>query len=445
LSYPPIGGSFNGMPPKAPRKFRMSKIFCGALGTALGPGGSAPLTYLCMFPIEAPCFAARLLFTNYRADTTMTIASASIYPSDSYSVALAMNADRQDVGSVGRWSPVPTGGAAGSKVYFDNAGADVSTINASGTLRDITIGPVTANTGNGAWPYTYTCSDWIPITSIPRADGGTQPVLFVYVTVSSAQMIGPVFYNGAFTANTEQNRGRYIVSGVAWDSNVDYADNPTGTGFKATNAFGPLCGIQYMTTAPGVTLLITGDSLSSSPPVDNYSTALLRAAWDLSSTSIPIEVSNIAWGGTASATYGLMYDNNLSIIQPGIVAFQPQSRNDGTGRGIEQVLLAKALIRANTARNSFGALTLWHSPGCIPSILGSPSAIQGYQNMRASLALSAANGGIANFDATGIIGMPGSEYLYINSLVSDDNTHPNSTGVEMTVPRAREVLLSMIS
>lgn len=446
MSFSLTGANFNGMQRKASRNFRMTKIFTGGINNNFPVGANAPWTFLTVVPIEAQCYAVRLLFGNNRADTTVGIQSASIYPSDSYSSALNMSADRIGTGAGGAYPTVPTGNGVAAKVYFDNAGADVNVINVAGTTRNYTIPAVTANTTNTqVWPFSYTCSDWVPCASIPRADGGKQPLLFIYTTISTALVIQSSINAGKFCDNVSQNRGRQLIGAFAHTASVDFADNPTGATWTGLSGPQALLGVQYLSSTPGVTLLLTGDSLTSTPSNDAYSSAMTRAAWDLSSPSLPIEVANVGMASAPSLVSGAQFDNALPLVRPGIVGFQPQSRADGVGISILRGLMAEALMRANTAGTQYGAAAFWNSPGCQVTFGATPAGLAGFFDMRSILANSTANGGIADFDATNIIGMPGQEYNYINTLVSDDNTHPNNLGVEMTVPEARRILLSMIS
>lgn len=442
------GGAFGvtqalGAATNAPRRFRMTKTLrSGLLGqtTITGISGGVPLTFMAAIPIEAPCYAVRLGFANIYTND-MVIQKAAVVPSDSYGLCPTMMA----VQGGSNTSVVPTGGAASSPIYFDNNGADVGTINASGSARGYTVAGDAGNTGGTAEAFTIKWSDFVPCTSIPRADGGTQHLLFIYVTISSntisssggglsssAQMWYP------YNTDPLANRGRKIYTGVAWTGSADFADNPSGTGWKMTTVH-PLFSIQYLTANPGVQVLLNGDSLSASPTNDGYSSPLMRAAYDLSTLQVPVEVASMAWGGTASPVYEVMLRNNVAAIRPSVVAYQPLSRNDGSSAATMQTLLAKAIANADTFRQAYGTAAILNSAGCQPSFRGNATAIAAFQDMRTRMASIAAASGIPLIDAPSVIGRPTEPWMYIDGL-SDDNTHPNYQGVELVVPQARDTL-----
>lgn len=430
---------------KAPRRQVMTKVFTGALANNLGPTalGATSLTYLAIFPIEAPCYAARVLFANHRADTTYSISKVSIYPSSTYSNGIAMNADRLGFGSGGRWVVQPTGGSVGYPMYFDGAGADVNTINTAATTRNLTLAADAGNVTNGAWPYTYKYTDWSPCFTIPRTDGGPGYLLFVYVTVSSGQIIRPLFAPGQFTDSVNIHRNRQVVAGHAWTSNSDFADNPTGTDFKGLDGLVP-CGIQYLSASPGVTIMVTGDSLSTSPSGDGYSTGLNRAAWDLSTPSLPIEVCNVAFGGANMAVYGPTFDNNIQAVRPGIIALQPQSRNDGFTLVNKQTLIAHHLLRASRADSIYKSLLLWNQPAPEPTAVGQ-SNIDAFYTLRNRFLDLERDSGVWFMDGPRYLGAGAEPYKYMSQQpVSTDGIHPNTYGIELLVPRYREILTQMI-
>jgi hypothetical protein len=427
----------------APRRNRLTKTLgSGLLAKATYPGPLAPLTFLHVIPIEAPCYVVRLGFAN-PFDLTMTIAKASVYPSDSYG-SLAENGNARLKESIpgAPFPVVPTGNASGRRITFDHAGADVGTIHAAGTERGITFAADATNPENKPKGFTIQWSDFVPCTSIPRADGGTQHLLFVYITIASPSLVHGATLSFA-TANADPlaHRGRHFWLGYAASSG-DYADTPAATAFKSSQ-IGPLFAIQYLTSSLGIQGVLSGDSLTAAPTNDRYSTPLHRAAWDMSTPDMPIELASMAWGAAGSACYDAMLRNNMPALRGSFVAYQPISRNDGLAAATLHLLLAKALANVDAFRASHGTTALWNIAGLIPSADGDARQVHAFTDMRSRLQGLARSSGMPLIDAPAVIGQPEAPWLY-RAGMTDDNTHPNFTAAEAIVTMARKALRQVI-
>ena len=425
----------------APRRNR----FTQTMGAGLAQRGSQGTeTWLTIVPIEAPCYAVRIGLGNCY-NQTMPLSKASVYPSDSYSVLTASsNAGLTDTVKSTQYAVVPTGGAPGSPLFWDNAGADVATLNEAGTTRAFTLPAVTANTSNLNQAFTIQWSDWTPCTSIARADGGVQPLLFVYVTLTGTFASN----NGIFEVmnGLTTHRNRYHWQGQAWATGTDFADNPTGTGFKSS-AFSPLFAIQYLTMVDGVQVVINGDSLSAAPTTDNFSTPLHRASWDLSTPTAPIAVANLAWGGTSSTVYAPLLASNIAAMQPSVVAYQPISRNgpEASSAAGFQMLFAKNMLAASVYGQAYGSRILLNQSGLEPSFDGNSTATTGFVDMRNRALAAAASSDVPFIDAASVIGnVAGAAPWDYLATYSDDNTHPNDVGAEAITPLARTALRQLI-
>lgn len=433
----------------APRRTRLTKGLGGGLlgaGTISGISGGVPLTFVAAIPIEAPCYAVRLGFGN-PYNVVMTVSKAAVVPSDSYSNFPTMLATQ-----TGQFTIGPTGGAASSPVYFDNAGADVSTVNTAGTVRSFTLNGDSTNTGNASKAYTLQWSDFVPCVSIPRADGGKGNILFVAISISTASMAkgAGICCSGAsvgqaFGGTTTANRGRPIYGAAAWVGGTDFADNITGTGYKVTTVFPPLVCLQYLTGNPGIQVVTTGDSLSIAPTNDQYSAPLFRAGCDLSTSSTPVEFAPMAWGGAASPVYEPLLRNNMAALMPSAVAYQPLSRNDGATTAILNRLFAQALADAATSQAQYGTKFILNMAGCEPSFDGNATAQAAFLDSR-SRHLALAAQGVPVIDGVSVLGnvAGAAPWDYVSSSYSDDNTHPNYTGAELVVPLAKAALRRVI-
>ena len=428
----------------APRRNRLTKTLGSGLFAKTGfPQTLAPLTFLHIVPIEAPCYAVRLGFANCYG-LTMTIAKASVYPSDSYgALAEGNNAGLKDARLANTYPIAPTGSAAGCRVYFDHGGADVGTISAGGDQRSLTLAADATNEANRSKAFTIQWSDFAPCTSIPRADGGAPHLLFVYVTISTATMVQGS--SGMFTetnADGLAHRGRYFWTGHASTASVDFADHPTGTPFRP-RPIAPLFALQYLTASLGIQGVLNGNSLSSTPTNDWFSTPLHRAAWDLSTPDLPIEVANLAWGSTGADGYEVVLRNNMPALRGSFVSYQPISRNDTfTASGLH-LLLAKALANVDAFRAGYGSAAIWNIAGCIPSADGNVRQVHAFTDMRSRLQALARSSGMPLIDAPAAIGQADMPWLYRDGM-SDDDTHTNFAAAEAVVPMATAALREVI-
>jgi hypothetical protein len=428
----------------APRRNRLTKTLGSGLLAKTGfPGHLAPLTFLHVIPIEAPCYAVRLGFANCY-DLTMAISKASVYPSDSYgALADNNNAGLKDGVPATPYQVVPTGNAAGCRIYFDHEGADVGTISVGGTQRGLTLVADDMNVENKPKGFTIQWSDFAPCTSIPRADGGVQHLLFVYVTISSLSIAqGATAFFHETNADLVAHRGRHFWTGHASTTGVDFADNPTGSTFRARE-IAPLLAIQYLTSNAGIQGVLNGDSLTAAPAKDRFSTPLHRAAWDLSTPDLPIETASMAWGSTGHAGYEVMLRNNMAALRGSFVSYQPLSRNDAFSEAGLHLLLAKALANVDAFRASYGTAAMWNIAGCIPSADGNAGQMHAFTDMRSRLQALARSSGMPLIDAPAVIGQAETPWLYGPGM-SDDDTHPNFVASEAVVPMATAALRQLI-
>ena len=441
----------------APRRNLMTKTFGG--GTNAIPTFSTsyqgPRTFLAAIPIESSCYAVRLMFTN-PMNYVMSV-NAAVYPSDTPATVLG---DLVDAGA-NSYAFLPTvNGATNTAgkaiVYFDNNGADVGVLNAAGSSATGTLPANTGNVANAIVPYTPFLSDWIPVTSLARVDGGVQPYIFVYVTVSS---VGATFGTNAgyraYNSNALANRGRKFYFAQATNTGVDYAQNITGTlwkTFSGGSSPNPLYGVQYLSANPGIQIAVNGDSISASPTNDAISSPLYRASLDLSTPSLPVELATFAFGGQSSLIYDPTLKSFLPSIAPSIVCFQPITRNDPGGMSApqQQAILAKILLQTNAAKVVYGALSMFNQAGLEPFIgaltgAAQTAAIAGFNDILARIRDLSATNSIPFIDAAAVIG-DSSNSLPWNYKVglSDDNTHANWAGAETLTPSAVVALRQLI-
>ncbi len=394
--------------------------------------GSTPVTTLNIVPFEAPPHAVRVGFCN-PFNVAMTIASASVYPSSNYSNAATVDANAANV------TVVPGGGGSGNPLYFAFRGADDPRVNdgSYGTTRAFTLPGDATNTGNVARPCAIQWTDWGPFSPVARDDGGVQPLGFIYVTVGGSggtHTYGALNMNGVFSG-AAYNRGRKILCAISWNKGIDYADNPTGTGWAQGPGAGQRCpyvAVQYLTMARGTQIVVTGDSLSNGPTEDGISSSVWRAAMDLSTPAAPISVASLAWGSANFSVFGETARWNLRAIRPGIFITQALSRTEGGSLQAADTFLGKNETLAAYAFATFGTRHIISQMGGEPSYTGDSAAIAAFNNVLARVRALSTVPETPFIDCLAAIAQPASPWLYLPGM-SNDNTHPNAVAAEACV------------
>lgn len=247
-------------------------------GLANSEGSGAGRTW-CMKTIcpDATGFDAVRISIRHASTSTDTTHSVIVSVTETAGqVATSLAAD------INRWRPVVGGVEFSTKDAQEQYGwksvtwAGASTITPTGT---------TVNT-----PVEY-FSDWIPLASVPRADGGTFPLIQVRDLVTGA---GAASSFAADTVNmntpTTANGGFIIQSG--WTANdfvttINNLNSANPAGALAGGA--PVIGFHFRTRKAGISILAIGDSLTqcAAVPTDLFSSWGLRTAAAISASGTP--------------------------------------------------------------------------------------------------------------------------------------------------------------
>ena len=422
---------------RVPLRNTLTQTFGGQLGIfARVPGEEAPTTYLTIVPLEAPCLAVRVAYGNC-FDTPVTIQSVSVYPSDTYNLAL------ETIHNGGLSVPViPTDNGslnnAGCKLYFDGHGLDASGRDSVGSIRTKALDGNPENTVNRFLPHAYEWTDWAPCRSRARADGGIHPLLFIYTTLSSPA--------GTFVRSNLQslNSGsrceqRYHFGFKATTRRADFADNPAGTEFHATDGGGtswnPVVAVQYLTEEPGIQVISVGDGLAVGPTDDPFAGPIWRACTHLSSAALPIAYASFACAGEGPSVYNPLTLLNTKAIQPSISALQVITRNGYAGHRHMCHLLDEMLHLAGELEARYGSRFIFNIPGGEPAWEENPPWADAFVEVRNTLLGASEPLGVAVIDAPAVTAPRNAPWRYDDGL-STDGVHLNTLGAERVVPLA---------
>lgn len=196
--------------------------------------------------------------------------------------------------------------------------------------RPVTFaGASSVNIASAAIAAQYAISDWIPLSSIARTDGGVRPLLMARVQHDGSADGNFAFLPSAACINnrvaTAANRGRIVqTAGITTGVSV-----PSNSGTLNSNCFEVFPIFRYR--RPSLTVLVAGDSTSQNDALvtDSLTSWGWRGCADASSTGRPINYMNVGCSSKTSAEYWLRAQEivNAGVI-PDVLVIGPASVND---------------------------------------------------------------------------------------------------------------------
>jgi hypothetical protein len=268
---------------------------------------------------------------------------------------------------------------------------------------------------------------------------GPGHILFAYVCIATNAFAGVAPDVLGYSQDGKANRGRPIFTARA-DRIGDFTDCPGDTTWSFF-PFTPFYAIEYVSQPPGIQLMQTGDSLSVGYWL--HSSATLRAAQDLSTPDLPIELCNFAFGGGGRRVYLPMVEINAAAWPPSVLLVQPVSRNDGNGFvAMQENMLGNLKLCADIA-DRYGSKIVMHNRNQQPEFAAIPEALEGYLALCSYLAEMPASG-VAVIDCAEAVGEPGQPWFY-RAGMSDDGLHLSHAAHEQLAAFCRPVLAKAIT
>jgi hypothetical protein len=322
---------------------RLSNVLtCGFLGrfsTAATSGN--PHTSSLQFALEADFDAVRIIIPN-SVTSDVTGVKATISAGTQAGANGSATAIDPTASSGGVWTPVTF---AGSSTVTLPAGTSVDAVS-------------------------WTASDWMRCSSLPRADGGTQPLLWVRLLIPGANANRPAWYFGGITdweteatvaGRIRRFRSQANTDGVTAGSEGNFTTSSISN-FNCTP-----CYVQYLSRKTGVTVMIPGDSIMEGTG------AVSQRGWQftgrdaVSTPNAPVELCTVAIAGSNSTTWRTRLAALINTVNPDYVTVPAYEVNDqatpmaGTGQSISR-------------SNAQQAVKLASDNGAVPiSITGCPS------------------------------------------------------------------------
>ena len=365
--------------------------------------------------LEAEPIWVRLIFVNDGPDP-WTIDAASIAPT----------------AAVGNgYAPIDAGGAvdpsAWRRVTFEAGGGDSQPALApSGDAR--TTLAVPGFPGDGR-PVRHVFSDWVPITALPRRDGGFGWLLQVR-TYSRGSMRFAASAGGPDAAIGRFHRG-FSAPGNQAGGEEGGPPDPADRMFACH-------GVQYLSPTPGLSVIGIGDSIiQSSCSTGEISSFGIRACVALSNPARPVSYVNEGFPGRNSLNFCANGLWGIEALRPQVAIIAPWSQNEPWTIEMADIAFGRAVAVMDAARRH----------GCVPILTTTApvfvrhpeaDAIRRRTNDRVR---AVGRGGIAVLDVDAIWGTGSCPNAYRPEYDADDQTHPN----DRACAAAAKVLAPMLT
>ncbi|MCY0854356.1 SGNH/GDSL hydrolase family protein [Cupriavidus sp. D39] len=196
--------------------------------------------------------------------------------------------------------------------------------------RPVTWGGASSvNIPSAASASQYAVSDWIPLSSIPRADGGTRPLIMVRTQHDGSVDGNFAFLGGPGLTNnrtpSSANRGRF----TQFTGSTTGVSNPAAVGSLTGNSFEVFPVFRYRAAA--LSVMVSGDSTEQNDALvaAGFTSWGYRGCADVSTQSRPINYLNCGCSGKNSNEYWARTQELISAgVVPNVLVIGPASVND---------------------------------------------------------------------------------------------------------------------
>lgn len=382
------------------------------------------------FCLEADFDAIQLVYYNHQPND-ITNATAIVAATETASTGSTNNISQPIVGGTAYTNKDDTAEAYGWRsVTWSGA--------ASPTLP----------AGTAAIP-TITTSDWIPIQSVPRADGGIGRLLLVRVyingSVNQFTAVSTGQIDAAMRTASAANRGRtlQVASYDSGDAVGTQTNSPTALG-----TIGLAIGVNIRTRGVGLSVMSVGDSTAQCVTLvaDKLSSWAFRACADVSTEEFPVTYINHGQSSVNSAAYQARALEGAAIWQPGAIVFQALSPNDtstniGTFRYENLARMARLQqLLSYCQSNRIALIVNTGFPKNYSSTIDAERI-----NFNTRLREMAARGHILLCDMDSVLSDGATPARIRSAFNYGDDIHPNEAGVEAMSQELRKALRRLIA
>ncbi len=314
------------------------------------------------------------------------------------------------------------------RVFFDGGGADGSPPlepeTAAARSLDLPGNPRDPGRPVHAW------SDWLPLTALPRSDGGPGFLLQVRSFSRGSSRFA------ASTGGPDPAIGR-LHAGFWCEGDATAPDSGGASAFRRDDTLFACHGVQVIATTPGATVVGVGDSIiHSSCTTGEMSGYGVRACALVSTATRPVSYVNEGFPGRNSlgfCTNGLWA---IEQFRPQVTVIQSWTRNETWTGEQADLAFARAMAVADATRRRGGVPILTTAA---PSFAEVPEAepVRDAANERVR-ALGRQGWPVLDVDA--LWGTGGTPNVYRPDYDAGDGWHPN----DRASAAAAEVLASLL-
>lgn len=315
------------------------------------------------------------------------------------------------------------------------------------TLKQAGSAAITLSAGTSAAVPSVTWTDWVPLQSVPRADGGSGSLINVRLwyqgTVTSYSFCSSV---QSLQTTSTLNKG-FLAQTTFVDADAVAAP---ATAMAVTNSFMAPVLIEFMSTDILASVGVIGDSLSDSTGSvsDNRSNWNLQACGDLSTADAAVLPCNMACSGTVMDAYWTLAQSYMTLSTPDILVFEAVSPN-GAGVWAPSSAATLRYKEMSLYRNQIYSFLRFCRTNRIVPILMNGCPNEGYNTSswdleRRAFQTELANSGVLVLDSWSILGNGASPELYL-SQYKLNSLHPNEAGVIRMAQAYKDVLATALN
>lgn len=306
-----------------------------------------------------------------------------------------------------------------------------------------------AGTGNPTPPNfapEIITSDWIPLSSVPRADGGALPLIMVMglpvtAVTQNASWISAAG-SAAMATATAANRGRI----VQMSRNGSDAIAVPGAGTFIAQTDGMPIAIEFRYRTASTTICFIGDSLTQNQAIvaDNFTSWGWRACADISTTSRPVVHCNMGAASSGSLEYWREGLRQMLLVKPRVAVYSawtpndPPYTTDALTRYAIQNMAARTVEFLDVCRQNNIRPVLDTGVPYLAGLGATQDALRKAYVARIRTMAASANAGLIDSDS---LFSDGASPANIKSPYNfGDNIHYNEVGIELKAKYAGPIL-----
>jgi hypothetical protein len=286
-------------------------------------------------------------------------------------------------------------------------------------------------------------TDWFDICSVPRADGGTRPLIMLRIEHDSA--VNGAIGSGNISTWTAAKSGNYPWYRIIQAPNISGGGSVTDLTKTTTgeSTVAPWVAVEFQYNAPALTVLGIGDSnleQAGTLSIGSFGTWGYQGVMTASTPDLPMAWINAGRAGGTNAVYATNGFAELARVLPDVVVYAAGTSNDTPLSEAKLQQWKTRLSRMIYECKQIDARLICYGP--IPGIAYDASNEVFRLAMRAHcLALDAA-GVIEYLDFEALLGTGASPNRLKADMTGDGGTHLSNAAEALMAPMLTALLVA---